>query len=118
MNDANHVDNVVIYGWFDQQRMQLCYDLGFDMAAGFFPAVRNAGLEYHRELFDHSPIRIDTFITKVGNSSFVVKQTMKQDDEVCASCETLFINIVLGEKVSMPVPDDMKEKMKRNLIES
>ncbi|GAA5315361.1 MAG: hypothetical protein AseanaTS_05660 [Candidatus Pelagadaptatus aseana] len=110
-NDAGHVDNVLIYGWFDARRQDLFRSLRMlPVTQGFFSIVQ-ATINYQAEVFAGAGISIETGVKKIGGSSFVIWQTLCQKGVVCATLESVAVNMSAETRKSEALDDPVRNKL-------
>ncbi|MCV6614772.1 MAG: acyl-CoA thioesterase [Cellvibrionaceae bacterium] len=98
INLAGHADNEEIYRWFNQARLALFKEIGNAAKRKFVPPYVKCELQFKREVFDHAPIAIETAISHIGNKSFSIEQTIRQDGELCAQCVTVAVNFCVDSQ--------------------
>lgn len=113
INRAGHADNVEIYRWFNDQRLALFDAITSQSSVLFVPPYVKTELQFKREVFDHGPITIKTSINHIGNRSFSAVQTLEQDGELCAECETVAVNFCVETQKPLKIDDNIRAALER-----
>ncbi|MFE8702939.1 acyl-CoA thioesterase [Cytobacillus sp. FJAT-54145] len=101
--DRGHVSNVKLFDYLDQARKDwytFCVK-----AAGVEAVVVHIGVDYKQEVFQGNKLFIKTWIERIGNTSFTLKQTMVNElGELVVSADVILttINRQTREKTSVP----------------
>lgn len=112
MNSAGHIDNVEVYRWFNQQRLELFRLVELPPGGRFYPALATTNLEFIAELLDHCPIQICSFVSRVGKKSFTVEQEMVQASNVCARSVAVSVKFDRDQKASVSLSQKERTLMK------
>lgn len=113
INRAGHVDNVEIYRWFNEERLLMFLNFAEQCGHVFVPPYVKTELQFKREIFDHAPIHLKSYVSHIGNKSFSVIQTLEQDGELCAECETVAVNFCPDEQVAILINDEVRAALSR-----
>lgn len=111
-----HVSNTAIVRWFET-----CREPVFKM---FNPEldVNNWNLivaSYKVDLLQQiflGDITVKTGVSRIGNSSFVAYQEVWQNDQKCASGETVMVHYNYNDKTSEPIPSDVRRQLEALLV--
>ena len=113
-----HINNTKLPVWFENARepffKMFVPDLDYKK---WRLIVARISVDFHRELFMLEPIEIRSYISKIGNSSFVVRQEAWQQGQMAASGEAVMIHFDFASKTSQPIPDDIREQMTAHLYQ-
>ncbi|GAA6153670.1 acyl-CoA thioesterase [Pseudoteredinibacter isoporae] len=108
VNLAGHVDNVVLYRWFNDQRLTLFDDIIQRRAKAFVPPYVKTELQFKREVFDHEAVNIELELSHIGNRSFQLYQVLRQDGDICATCETVAVNFCTETQEVIAIDESLK----------
>lgn len=108
VNLAGHVDNVVLYRWFNDQRLELFDQISQRRGKPFVPPYVKTELQFKREVFDHESVKIELELSHTGNRSFQLYQVLRQDRDICATCETVAVNFCTETQEVVPLDDSLK----------
>lgn len=111
MNSAGHIDNVELYRWFNQQRLELFRLVELPPGGIFYPALATSNIEFIGELLDSGPIQIFSFVSRVGGKSFTVEQEMVQAGKVCAKSAAVSVKFDRDKKVSVSLNEKERTLM-------
>ncbi|MDF2858213.1 MAG: acyl-CoA thioesterase [Neobacillus sp.] len=101
-----HVSNVQLYEYLDNARTDW---YKFCKLAGVEAVIVHINADYKKELFNQDKLRIRTWLERVGNTSFTLKQTVvKQIGEIVVSAEVVFATIDKDKRTKVRVPDDIR----------
>lgn len=115
-NGAGHVDNVLMYDWFNGRRQDLFATLGWTPEASGFFSIVSATINHLAEVFAGSPMTIRTGVKKVGRSSFVIWQTMEQGGQQCATLESVAVNVDGVSRKSQALSESMLASLTDHLV--
>ncbi|GED67015.1 thioesterase [Brevibacillus reuszeri] len=99
---GGHVNNVKYLEFLEAAR-QTWYE--YFNRLGFVSFVAHLRVDYKKEAFLGDRLRISTIVHQVGNTSFVLKQMIKnQHDEAVLEAEVTFVSICreTGQKIRVP----------------
>ncbi|MBB6523666.1 acyl-CoA thioesterase [Pseudoteredinibacter isoporae] len=108
VNLAGHVDNVVLYRWFNEQRLELFDTVSQRRGKAFVPPYVKTELQFKREVFDHEAVKIELELTHTGNRSFQLYQVLRQDGDICATCETVAVNFCTETQEVIALDESLK----------
>ncbi|MED1949808.1 thioesterase family protein [Brevibacillus centrosporus] len=103
---AGHVNNVKYLEFLEQARMPW-YEAFSNL--GFSSFMANLNASYKKESFLGDHLRIQTSVHHVGNTSFVLKQTITNQREAeVLEAEVTFVAVDKNTKEKIRVPDIMR----------
>lgn len=95
MDSFGHVNNVVYLRYLEQARVEWMFMTAKEAGVKEFSlgtVVARHEIEYKRPLVYRSePVRVETWVTRIGNASFTVAYEVKDDEFVYAVAETLLV---------------------------
>jgi acyl-CoA thioester hydrolase len=107
MDAFGHVNNVEYLTYLEEARVDMLFTHahrtgGEGLAEGV--VVARHEIDYKRPItFSPKPVRIETWVTRIGNSSFTLAHEISADDVLCAKA------------ASVIVPYDMESHQPRRL---
>ncbi|RFU62284.1 thioesterase family protein [Bacillus sp. V59.32b] len=113
---AGHINNTTIPIWFEAGRDEI-----FKL---FTPSLQfkdwklllvNMNIDFTHEIFYGREVMIRTWIERLGNSSFTIKEEIYQDDILCAKGSSAYVNYNFQLKKSERIPDYIREQLKGHL---
>lgn len=112
-----HVSNTAIVRWFETCREPIfkMFNPSLDLD-NWNLIVASYKVDLLQQIF-LGDITIKTGLSRVGNSSFVVYQEVWQNDEKCASGETVMVHFDYENKKSEPIPGSVREQLEQLLVE-
>ncbi|WP_299978551.1 thioesterase family protein [uncultured Pseudoteredinibacter sp.] len=108
MNLAGHVDNVNLYRWFNDQRLELFDIISSRVGQPFVPPYVKTELQFMREVFDHEAVLLRLNICHIGGKSFRIEQQLMQDQTLCAICETTAVNFSVESQSACVIEGSIK----------
>jgi len=100
MDSFGHVNNVVYLRYLEQARVEWMFMTAKQAGIEEFSlgtVVARHEIEYKRPLVYRSePVRVETWVTRVGNASFTVAYEVKDDEFVYALAKTVLVPYDLG----------------------
>lgn len=101
-----HVNNVQLYDYLDQGRRvwyQYCLLIGVEAV------MVNINVNYKKEVFLHDKLFIRTWMGRLGNTSFTLKQTiMNEQKELIVSSESVLATINRQTRKKVILPDEVR----------
>ncbi|WP_342429442.1 thioesterase family protein [Neobacillus sp. FSL H8-0543] len=102
-----HVSNVKLYEYLDNARFDW---YKYCIQAGVEAVLVHINADYKKEIFNQDRLRIRTWMERVGNTSFTLKQTvMNQRDELVVSAEVVFATIDREKRTKVTAPDVVRK---------
>lgn len=105
----NHVNNAVYINWLEHARSKLLQDKGLNYisitkAWGVrFMTVRTE-IDYRRQLILDDQVEIHTSVTKIGNTSFTLRQDVFRRGEDAPAAEARVVIVYTDAKSGEPTP--------------
>jgi acyl-CoA thioester hydrolase len=95
MDSFGHVNNVVYLRYLEQARVEWMFTTAQRAGVQEFSlgtVVARHEIEYKRPMVYRSePVRVETWVTRIGNASFTVAYEVKDDDWVYAVAQTVLV---------------------------
>ncbi|MGG1660004.1 acyl-CoA thioesterase [Brevibacillus sp. NRS-1366] len=103
---GGHVNNVKYLEFLEAARKSW-YE--YFTSLGFVSFMAHLRVNYKKEGFLHDRLRIYTVLHHVGNTSFILKQTINnQRSEVVLEAEATFVSIDVETGMKIRVPDELR----------
>ena len=106
-----HVNNVKYFEYYQEARLVFLTDLrdgGHD--AGFSLVVARVDVDYKRPiLFRSDPYVVESWVTRVGNSSFTIESEIKDGDQVLSRARAVLVTFDLHAQSARPLTATEKE---------
>ncbi|MEQ3696680.1 MAG: acyl-CoA thioesterase [Pseudomonadales bacterium] len=104
-----HINNTVVPKWFEKARLPLFRIFTPDLnPAEWRLIVLKIEVEYTAQIHYQYPVEIQTWVSKIGNSSFVVIQQVLQHGEICAKGSTVMVHFDYQNQVGEPMNEEQK----------
>lgn len=118
LGPMGHIHNTVLPAWFQEARQPLLAKFrSIDGGQDQLPLmIKEYTVTFHRELFLVPDVKIDIAVERVGNSSFVLHEVARQDDEVAAESRVVYIHVGVDNRPA-PVPEDLKRHLAQHQIQ-
>ena len=101
--------------FLERARSEAIYELGFSNTGlksdfGILIIVKSCNIEYKKPVIFEDNITIESMITEITQTSFIMKQNIKKDEELMASAEIRLVSVNLNGKPTK-IPDILKQKL-------
>ncbi len=120
MDAFGHVNNVVYLRYLEQARVDWMFVTAKAAGVAEFSlgtVVHRHEITYKRPLvYRPEPVRIETWVTRIMNSSFTVAYEVKDDDWVYATASTVLVPYDLGEARPRRVTAEERRYLEQYLI--
>lgn len=101
-----HVSNVQMYQYLDEARKDWYH---YCILVGVEAVLVHISADFKKEVFNQDRLRIRTWLERVGNTSFALKQTvMNQGDLPIVSAEVVLATIDREKRTKVTVPDQVR----------
>jgi thioesterase III len=109
-----HVSNVQMYQYLDEARRewyQYCILVGVEAVLVHISA------DFKKEIFNQDRLQIRTWLERVGNTSFTLKQTvLNQGNDLIVSAEVVLATIDRQKRTKVVVPDQVRRLLHEDSI--
>ncbi len=113
-----HVSNTVLVGWFETARLPIFKYFTPDLDLNNWPLIlANYNVDFLQQIYLADPVEVKTWISRIGNSSFVVYQELWQSDVKKAKGTTTLVRFDYACKKAVRIPDDIRAKLEEHTIE-
>jgi acyl-CoA thioester hydrolase len=113
-----HVSNTVLVGWFETARLPIFKYFTPDLDLNNWPLIlANYNVDFLQQIYLAGPVEVKTWISRIGNSSFVVYQELWQSNVKKAKGTTTLVRYDYASKKAMRIPDDIRAKLEGHKIE-
>lgn len=111
-----HINNTVISNWFEAAREPVfrLFNPGLDLDRWNIILARVA-IDYVAQTHYGKPVEVRTFITRLGNSSFVVSQEGWQEGVLVARGEAVQVYFNYATQQSEPIPAEYRALLEQHL---
>src|SRR5438132_7268399 len=112
----SHVNNTVYFRWFESGRIAYFERLGLGTIisnTGLGPILASINCNFRRPIGYPDTVHIGTRVTKVGNSSLTIAQTVFSQSLQMIAAEGDSVIVLLNYRAQKPtrVPDDLRSKI-------
>lgn len=73
--------------------------------------VRKTETEFFLPLMYPDPLLIRVWVSRVGNTSFVLHHEVSQNSRICVTCEAVLVIFSVKEQSAIPIPSDTREAL-------
>ena len=119
IDGMKHVNNNRILEWFELGGLDIYRyftpDLDLDFENWKLIMVRKEA-DFVGQLRFGEDVEIRTYLLKIGNSSFTVGNEVWQNNELKAKGKTVIVHFDYVTQKSVPIPDDVRNKLEEHLI--
>ena len=108
-----HVNNVKYFEYYQEARLAFLTSMGRAEEEGRFAVVvARVNVDYKRPiLFRSEPYVIESWIDRVGNSSFGLSAEIKDGDTVLSRAEAVLVTFDLKTQTARPLTDAERESL-------
>jgi acyl-CoA thioester hydrolase len=108
-----HVNNVKYFEYYQEARLAFLTSLGRAEDAGQFAVVvARVDVDYKRPiLFRTEPYAVESWVTRVGKSSFGLAAQIKDGDTVLSQAEAVLVTFDLESQAARPLTDTERERL-------
>ena len=108
-----HVNNVKYFEYYQEARLAFLSSLGRTQdELKFGLVVARIQVDYKRPiLFRSQPYEVESWVTRVGNSSFGLAAEILDDDQVLSHAEVTMVTFDLDAQRSRPLTDKERERL-------
>ncbi|MDQ0217594.1 acyl-CoA thioesterase [Peribacillus cavernae] len=113
---AGHINNTTIPIWFEAGRIGI-FKL-FTPSSLFKDwklVIVNMNVDFVHEIYYGREVIIKTWIDRLGNSSFTIKEEIYQDEVLCAKGTSAYVNYNFQQKKSEPISESIREQLKGHM---
>ncbi len=79
--------------------------------------MANYNVDFLQQIYLSGPVEVKTWISRIGNSSFVVYQELWQSNVKKAKGTTTLVRYDYASKKAIRIPDDIRAKLEAHKIE-
>ena len=108
-----HVNNVKYFEYYQEARLAFLMSLGRDAGEkGFSLVVARLDVDYKRPiLFRPEPYLVESWVTRVGRSSFDINSEIRDGETVLSRAQTAMVTFDLEEQRSRPLTDGERRRL-------
>lgn len=111
IDELNHVNNKVYIDFLETARIAWHEHIGLDLQKmieqGYGDVLRNINVSYIKEAVLGEKLQVKTVPQSVGNSSFVMKQWIyNENDEVITEAEAVIVLVDLHKREKVSIPEE------------
>jgi acyl-CoA thioester hydrolase len=112
-----HINNTVVPGWFEGARDPVFRWFTPDLDVKKWRLIlARFDVSFHGELYYEYPVELRCYIGRIGNSSFDIYQEAWQHGQKCASGTSVIVHFDHQKKLSLPIPEEIRETMRQHLF--
>lgn len=109
---VGHINNTTIPVWFEAGRNPLFKlfmpDSSFE---NWKMIILKMNVEYLNQTYYGTPVTVQCWITKIGNSSLQLYEELWQEGSLCAKGTATYVNYNVKEKKAEPIPPEIREEL-------
>ena len=116
---CGHINNTTLPVWFEAGRREffraVSPGLSFD---GWNLAVVSMRLDFRRQIYLADEVKIETWVSKIGNKSISVSEIALQNDNICTAGECSYVFFDYKTQKSEIVPEAIRQRLSFMVCES
>lgn len=106
-----HVNNVKYFEYYQEARLAFLTSLGRD-EHNLMLVVARVNVDYKRPImFRPVPYIVESWVTRVGNSSFAMQSEIRDGDQVLSRADTVLVTWDLETQKSRPLTDQERKSL-------
>jgi acyl-CoA thioester hydrolase len=107
-----HINNTVLPVWFESARIDVfkVFDEDLNLQAWKL-IIANLNVDFKKQIYYGQDVEIQTYIEKIGNSSFVIYQEAHQNGEIAAVGRCTMVHFDYDLQQAAPLPDAIRDKL-------
>ena len=108
-----HVNNVKYFEYYQEARLAFLASLGREQVGGDFSlVVARVDVDYRRPiLFRSEPYTVESWISRVGNSSFVVNAEIRDGDTLLSKAEAVMVAFDLRTQAARALTEPERARL-------
>lgn len=114
-----HINNIALVEWFEVGRNPIFRmftpDLDLNYENWKLILVRTE-FDYLGQMYYGHDVEIRSYITHIGNTSFIIGHEAWQDEKLKAKGKAVLVHYDFLNQNTMPIPDDIRAQLKEHLI--
>jgi len=116
LDGLGHINNASFLEWIEQARIPLfrIFNPTLDLKKWNLILARNE-IDYLFPVEFGSEVKIETYFSKIGNSSIKMEHELFQNGEIVARASGVIIHYDYDQKKSVPINQQIREQLKNYL---
>lgn len=108
-----HVNNAKIMTLVEEARVRTVMQLQQDNQwnGPLDMVLRTSQTEFLRPVMYTGDVEVNVWISRIGNTSFVMQHELVQDDAVCATVEAVVVMFDNAKQVPMTIPEHIRSAL-------
>lgn len=105
-----HVNNATIMTLVEEARIRAITELRqqSEWNGSLDMVLRTATTQFLRPVMYEDSVTINVWISRIGNTSFVLQHELLQDGEICVTVEAVVVLFDAEKQVSRQIPDTLR----------
>ncbi|MFT5276955.1 MAG: acyl-CoA thioester hydrolase [Glaciecola sp.] len=113
-----HVSNTVLVGWFETARLPIFKYFTPNLDLQNWPLIlANYNVDFLEQIYLAHRVEVKTWISRIGNSSFVVYQELWQQDRKKAKGTTTLVRFDYATKKAVGISDDIRALLEQHKLD-
>jgi acyl-CoA thioester hydrolase len=113
---VGHINNTAIPIWFESGRDEIFRLFTPDMSFQNWKLVLvNMNIDFVKETFYGREVEVQTWIKKIGNTSFQIEEELYQENELRARGVSTYVHYNFAEQKPEPIPPDIRIQLEQHL---
>jgi len=112
-----HINHASLVTWFESARVPIFKLFIPDLDPKKWSLILvKIEVEYLKQVPFGAKFNIETEVERIGTSSFVLDQKIKDHDDVLCQSKCTMVHFDYKDKKSCPIPDPIRKELKKHLI--
>lgn len=113
-----HINNIVVAGWFEAGREDIFRIFTSELDPKKLPLIlARIEVDFVAQIYYGEAVKVNTWLAKLGNSSFIVKQEIVQDGKVVAKGKAIQVYFNHATQQSERLPDVYRAVLEKHVRE-
>jgi acyl-CoA thioester hydrolase len=109
---VGHINNTTIPIWFEAGRNEIFKlftpDSSFE---NWKMIIINMNVDYLKQIYFGKNAEVYTWVKRIGNSSLMLYEEIRQEGQVCAKGTVTYVNFNLKTQKSESIPDEIRTEL-------
>lgn len=115
---VGHINNTTVPVWFEAGRNEIFKmfmpDLSFK---NWKLIVANINIDFVSQLYYGTEVEVLTWVKKIGNTSFVLYEELRQHEKSCVKGTVTYVNFNNEAQKPEPIPQHIRGQLEAHMLE-
>lgn len=116
---VGHINNTTVPVWFEAARNEIFKlftpDNSFE---NWKMIILNMNVTYKSQIYFGQNVLIQTWVSRIGNSSLELYEEIWQNDILCAEGKVTYVNFDLAKQKAERIPDSIRKELSNHMLDT